>query len=142
MHWYKDTVSSLINGSGSSLVCDDLSPGETKITDAYAINIARLIMLAFYLGRAERVIFLVRKWEESIDIDTRNKIPLRTIFVAFYHGLALAMLYRQRKNKWHLPKIRADLVVLTKGAEAIWDFNELSRLKSQLLPNLIHSNFI
>lgn len=93
---------------------DDISSRETKFTDASAINITRLIMPAYYLGRIERVRFLAEKWE-MMDEDVQKKIPIRAISIAFYHGLALVEMCRKRKIKSFLSKINSSVDMLVKG---------------------------
>lgn len=132
--WYMDTVSLLID-SGSS---DQISPVETeecKITDATAIHIVQLIMPALYLGHYERVIFLAKKFE-SLQEDEKNKFPIRATLISFYHGLAVAGVYRRNQKSKPLLVLRNAISTLSKVSEvSSWNF----RPKLLLLQAEMHS---
>ena len=130
MQWYQDTVILLRDGESSSVAMTPVSQCDCPITDATAIHIIQLLMPATYYvsfnnvvdvlilkylvdcilfslyskGQYERVEFLVKKWDK-LDSDQKNRMPWRNVLISFYHGLAMAGMYRRRKMKKYISYI-------------------------------------
>ena len=119
--WYMDTVFLLVDSKSSSVTISPSSEDECNITDATAIHILQLMMPALYLGNLERVIFLAKKFQSLDEEGTR--MPMRVILISFYHGLAIAGIYRRRKNKKLLAILEKAISVLEKASEmSSWNY--------------------
>ena len=121
LRWYMDTVFLLVDSESSSVAISPSSEDECNITDATAIHIVQLIMPALYLGNIERVVFLANKFQTLDQEGTR--MPMRVIQISFYHGLAIAGIYRRRKNKKLLAILEKAISVLKKASVmSSWNF--------------------
>ena len=155
------TISPLIDDGQLDILPPENSE-ETGIPDATAIHIVQLLIPSVrynllvgiifmpvqqtqlnlfsilpntqcYLGHTERVLFLCQRWE-SLDMDETSKVVMRTILVAFYHGLACASSYLTTKSKALLSKLKESIKVLEKASNfSDWNFaNKKALLEAEM----------
>eukprot|EP00804_Cyclotella_cryptica_P019416 CCRYP_006604-RB/>CCRYP_006604-RB protein AED:0.03 eAED:0.03 QI:114/1/1/1/1/1/5/168/1358 len=101
------------------------------------IDCTQEMMSSFFSGHFDRVNYLSKKWEASSD-NTKLKVPIRVISVAFYTGLATTKLHRTKgfKSKQSLQHVWKKLLpVLVKAEEfSKWNFkHKASMLKAEYL---------
>jgi hypothetical protein len=114
MQWFQDTITSLCD-EGASPAISPANADECKITDATSVHIIQLCLPAVYLGQYERVQYLIKKWD-GLQLDEKNRMPMRMILISYYNGLASAGLHRRKKSiRSSTTCLQRSIAVLEKG---------------------------